>query len=129
MFPLFLLGIALLVGFYLLARAFVSADPKSLARFVRYTAIGVGVVVVVFLAVTGRLGVAMAVGAFLFPLVLRWRAVLNRIKAARGPTAGQSSGIETAWLRMRLDHDTGHMSGEVLNGPFRGRSLDDLSLD
>jgi hypothetical protein len=32
MFPLFLLGIALLIGFYLLARAFVNADPKSLAQ-------------------------------------------------------------------------------------------------
>ena len=73
MFPLFLLGIALLIGFYLLARAFVNADPKSLARGVRYTTIGVTVIVVVFLAVTGRLGAAMAVGAFVVPMVLRWR--------------------------------------------------------
>ena len=63
------------IGFYLLARAFVNADPKSLARGVRYTTIGVTVIVVVFLAVTGRLGAAMAVGAFVVPLVLRWRSV------------------------------------------------------
>jgi hypothetical protein len=129
MLPLFVLGIALLIGLYFLSQVFISADPKILARYLRYTAVGVAVVVMVFLAVTGRLGMAMAVGAFLFPLVMRWRAVMNRVKAARGPTVGQQSGIETAWLRMRLDHDTGHMTGEVLNGPFRGRSLDDLSLD
>jgi hypothetical protein len=129
MLPLFILGIALLVGLYFLSQVFISTDPKILARYLRYTAVGVGAVVLVFLTVTGRLGMAMAVGAFLLPLAMRWRAVMNRVKAARGPTAGQQSGIETAWLRMRLDHDTGHMTGEVLNGPFRGRSLDDLSLD
>jgi hypothetical protein len=128
MFPLFLLGVALLIGFYLLARAFVNADPKSLAKAVRYTSIGVTVVVVVFLAVTGRLGVAMAIGAFVFPLVLRWRALMGRVRAARGPSEGQSSTIETMYLRMWLDHDTGRMSGEVLRGSFQGRLLDDLSL-
>jgi hypothetical protein len=128
MFPLFLLGVALLIGFYLLARAFVNADPKSLAKAVRYTSIGVTVVVVVFLAATGRLGVAMAIGAFVFPLVLRWRALMGRVRAARGPSEGQSSTIETMYLRMWLDHDTGQMSGEVLRGSFQGRLLDDLSL-
>jgi len=72
MFPLFLLGIALLVGFYFLAHAFMNADPKSLAKVVRYSTIGVTVIVVVFLAVTGRLGVAMAIGAFVFPLGRTW---------------------------------------------------------
>jgi hypothetical protein len=105
MFPLFLLGIALLIGFYFLAHAFVNADPKSLAKAVRYTTIGVTVIVVVFLAVTGRLGVAVAIGAFVFPLVLRWRALMGRVRAARGPSEGQSSTIETMFLRMWLDHD------------------------
>src|SRR5689334_11929249 len=118
MFPLFLLGIALLVGFYLIARAFVTADPKSLAKGVRYTSIGVTVVVVVFLAVTGRLGIAMAIGAFVFPVVLRWRSLMSRVRAARGPAEGQISAIETLYLRMWLDHDTGRMSGEVLRGSF-----------
>ena len=29
---------------------------------------------------------------------------------------------------MELDHDTGAMSGEVLEGPFQGRRLSDLNL-
>jgi uncharacterized membrane protein YgcG len=129
MFPLFLLGIALLIGFYLLARAFVNADPKSLARGVRYTTIGVTVIVVVFLAVTGRLGAAMAVGAFVVPMVLRWRALINRVRAAAGPSDGQTSTVETMFVRMWLDHDSGAMSGQVLRGGFEGRMLDDLSLN
>jgi DnaJ domain len=128
MFPLFLLGIALLIGFYLLARAFVNADPKSLAQGVRYTAIGVTVIVVVFLAVTGRLGAAMAVGAFVVPLFLRWRSLINRVRAAAGPSDGQTSTVETMFLRMWLDHDSGAMSGQVLRGAFEGRMLNDLSL-
>jgi len=128
MFPLFLLGIALLIGFFLLARAFVSADPKSLARGVRYTTIGVTVIVVVFLAVTGRLGTAMAIGAFMVPMVLRWRSLINRVRAAAGPSDGQTSTVETMYLRMWLDHDSGAMSGQVLRGGFEGRMLNDLSL-
>src|SRR3954471_6275053 len=128
MFPLFLLGIALLIGFYLLARAFVNADPKSLARSVRYTTIGVTVIVVVFLAVTGRLGAAMAIGAFVVPMALRWRSLINRVRAAAGPSDGQTSTVETMFLRMWLDHDSGAMSGQVLRGGFEGRMLDDLSL-
>ena len=123
MFPLFLLGIALLIGFYLLARAFVNADPKSLAQGVRYTAIGVTVIVVVFLAVTGRLGAAMAVGAFVVPLFLRWRSLINRVRAAAGPSDGQTSTVETMFLRMWLDHDSGAMSGQVLRGAFEGRKI------
>ena len=128
MFPLFLLGIALLIGFFLLARAFVNADPKSLARGVRYTTIGVTVIVVVFLAVTGRLGAAMAIGAFVVPMVLRWRSLINRVRAAAGPSDGQTSTVETMYLRMWLDHDSGAMSGQVLRGGFEGRMLNDLSL-
>ena len=128
MFPLFLLGIALLIGFVLLARAFVNADPKSLARGVRYTTIGVTVVVVVFLAVTGRLGAAMAIGAFVLPMVLRWRSIINRVRAAAGPSDGQTSTVETMFLRMWLDHDSGAMSGEVLRGAFEGRMLNDMPL-
>jgi hypothetical protein len=78
--------------------------------------------------VTGRLGTAMAVGAFVLPMVLRWRSLINRVKAAAGPSEGQTSTVETMFLRMWLDHDSGAMSGQVLRGGFQGRMLDDLSL-
>jgi len=74
------------------------------------------------------LGTAMAVGAFVLPLVLRWRSLINRVKAAAGPSEGQTSTVETMFLRMWLDHDSGAMSGQVLRGGFQGRMLDDLSL-
>src|SRR4029077_3358131 len=44
----------------------------------------------------------------------------------RGPAAGQSSDIDTAYLRMSLDHDTGAMNGTVLRGRCSGMRLDEL---
>ena len=62
-------------------------------------------------------------------MAIRWRAVRQRLKAARGPTPGQTSEISTRFLRMTLDHDSGEMHGEVLMGRFSGRRLDELELE
>jgi hypothetical protein len=47
----------------------------------------------------------------------------------RRPPSGQNSRVETAFLRMTLDHDTGDLNGEVIQGTFSGSKLLDLSLD
>jgi hypothetical protein len=129
MLPAFLLGAAVLFGLWMLVRGFLAADPRMLARVLRYGAFGLGGIVFVFLAATGRIGIALAAVSFLLPFLVRWRDLLNRTRAARGPTAGQSSAIETRFLRMRLDHDTGALAGTVLEGPDAGRDLDDLPLE
>lgn len=129
MIPALILGICLLVGLVLLAQWFVNADPKTLARGVRYGAAGLGVLFVLWLAVSGRLGVALGLAAFLLPVILRWRAVWNRVKTAGGPTPGRTSDLTTDWLEVSLDHDTGRMAGRVRKGSFEGASLDDLPLD
>ncbi|MGB9142697.1 MAG: DnaJ domain-containing protein [Aestuariivirga sp.] len=41
-------------------------------------------------------------------------------------TSGQKSQVVTGILAMELDHDSGKMSGEVLSGPYKGRSLDGM---
>ena len=40
---------------------------------------------------------------------------------------GQASDIETAYLRMHLDHDTGELDGTVLDGSYSGRQLSELA--
>jgi hypothetical protein len=44
----------------------------------------------------------------------------------RGPAVGSSSTVETPFVRMSLDHDTGGMTGTVLQGRFAGMRLDEL---
>ena len=58
-----------------------------------------------------------------------FKSFKNSVKGAQGPTSGNTSSVETRFLRMTLDHDSGAMSGEVLEGPYRGRRLDRLSLE
>lgn len=121
-----ILGVGLLAGVILLMQGFVNADPKKLARNVRWIAVGLGGLVVVGLVVSGRIGMILWLLPLLLPFLARWRAMSNRAKAAAGPAPGQASGVETAHLRMWLDHDTGAMDGQVLTGRFQGRTLGDL---
>jgi hypothetical protein len=122
------LGTVLLAIMFLLLRAFMVASPGTLARTVRYGGIGLGVVALAFLALTGRLGAALMLGATAAPLLIRWRS--RRAFAGGSPRAaasGRTSEVETLYLRMVLDHDSGAMTGQVLHGPLRGRPLHSLT--
>jgi hypothetical protein len=65
----------------------------------------------------------------LVPLFMRWRALWRMARSWRAPSPGQTSDVQTKYLRMQLDHDTGLLSGTVLAGPYRGRRLDELGLE
>jgi hypothetical protein len=116
-------GVVLLFGLLLLGRAFVNAEPRQLARFVTWTAIGLAVAAVIALAVSGRLSMLLALAAGLFPLLRRLHSVVGGL---RGPAAGATSEVETPYVRVNLDHDTGAMTGTVLRGRFAGMRLDEL---
>jgi hypothetical protein len=116
-------GVLLLFGLILVGRLFVSADPKRLARFVKWGAIALAAAAVIALAVSGRLSMLLALAAGLFPLLRRLHSLLGGL---RGPAAGSTSEVETAYVRMSLDHDTGAMTGTVLQGQFAGFRLDEL---
>ena len=124
-----LIGIGVLLVVYGTMRSFTQANPRSLATALRWTAIAGGAAVALWLLATGRLNQALMMGAALLPLFMRWKAIFANMRNARGPAAGQSSDVETAWLRMSLDHDTGAMDGIVLQGAWKGRRLSELSND
>jgi hypothetical protein len=124
----FILGLALLAGFVLIGRWFVNADPKAVAKALRWTLVGFGVILVLLLIFAWRQAL-FALLPMLIVLLLQSRALRQRIKAAAGPRPGQTSEIATRFLRMTLDHDSGVMSGEVLEGRFMGRRLEELELD
>ncbi|MGH7090210.1 MAG: DnaJ domain-containing protein [Stellaceae bacterium] len=129
--PFFIGGVLILIVLLLAGRAFANADPQRLARFVRWfvfglVASGAGALLVL-LVLSERLGPALALMGFIAPLAMRGRSAWRRWQSAAGPRPGTQSEIETDFLRMRLDHDTGAMSGTVRHGRFVGRRLDELA--
>ncbi len=143
------IGLAALVLFLFGGKLFMQTDPKVLAKGIR---IGLGIVLgglAGFLFLRGRIDMAslLALGsaamfgkgrlAGLFggwfggPGASSWNRARTGHEAAGGAAgsaaeAAPQSAVETAWLRMRLDHASGAMTGEVLRGPLAGRRLDDV---
>src|SRR5438067_7021490 len=116
-------GFAILCGLLLLGYLFVNAEPARLARILKWTGIVVAGLAVVALAISGRLSLLLMPLAFALPALRRLRTMFAGF---RGPSAGSSSTVETAFVRMSLDHDTGHMTGTVLRGRFAGLRLEEL---
>ncbi len=129
MIPYFILGICLLVGFILLAYWFVRTEPKNVVKLLRWVLAILGLIVGGFLIWGGLRAWAVLALPFLLPILMNWRAVRARLRAARGPSPGQASEVETRFLRMTLDHDSGEMTGRVTGGRFAGRALEELELD
>lgn len=125
------LGVSVAVGLALMGRWLLNADPKAILRAARWAGLGLLAALGLFVLMRGRLDWVLYAGTVLLPFVIRWGSVLrglrNAAKAARGPTPGQSSGVRTRYLAMRLDHDTGALDGEVLAGRLAGRRLSSLT--
>jgi hypothetical protein len=123
--PLFLLGgLAILGGLLLLGYLFVNADPKNLARIVKWVAIGVAAVLFVLILLSERFNLLW------LPFVIglpTWRRLRTIFAGFRGPATGRSSDVETRFIRMSLDHDSGTMGGTVLEGRFAGMRLDEMA--
>jgi hypothetical protein len=125
--PYLILGLALVIGLALLARGIAGTDPKLVVRVLKWTLGGLGLALFGFLLVTGRFYALAEYFIFALPAALFWRRIAHGLKGLRGPSPGQSSDIETRYLRMALDHDTGQLRGTVLEGRFQGRLVEDLS--
>ena len=110
MIAYFILGICLLAGFILLGYWFVRTEPKNVVRLLRWVLAILGLIVGGYLFWGGLRAWAVLALPFLLPILMNWRAVRARLRAARGPSPGQASEVETRFLRMTLDHDSGVMT-------------------
>jgi hypothetical protein len=126
--PYLLLGLLVLVGIYFIFRGLRGTSPRNLQKTLAIVVGIVAVTVLGFFAVSGRMGY-FGWAMLALPLLLRWRAISQAMRNMRGPTPGKNSDIETAYLRMTLDHDSGVLSGTVLQGQFEGRNLEELSRE
>ncbi len=64
-----------------------------------------------------------------FPLLRRLLGGLGAARSQDKPSSGQTSTVQSKYIRMTLNHDSGDINGEVLAGQFAGKTLDQLELD
>ena len=125
----FAIGVVGVVLLWLGAQAFVKADPRLLARGLKYAGAIVCGGLAVFFLLRGRIDMAMmlgAAGAAVLGYLPRGMLPFGNWFGGRGTgpgwykvrtgneppgegAGGQQSEVETSWLRMRLDHATGRM--------------------
>jgi len=127
----FLLGVCLLAAALLAGKWFVNADPKAIIRAAKVMGFGLLVSMGVFMMVTGRFSTGLPLAILSLALLRRWRLPNLRFPGGGSarPSPGQASEVETVWLKMRLQHDSGAMGGVVRKGPWAGMELSALSLE
>lgn len=127
-------------------RFLASAPSEAHAKKIRRGLLWAGILAVLALAATGRLGWLLPLLGALIATVLRLAPVLVQFlvqylpllrrwqqqRAAARQTASDggrsSSFVESRFLRMQLDHATGEIHGVVVTGLYAGRSLHEMTL-
>ncbi len=111
--------------------------PKARRSAFIQLALILTVLVVVALTITGRMhwiGAALTGLLVLLrqalPLLIRLiPAWLNYRSSGIRSDTGKNSTVESQFLSMELDHETGKMSGQVLQGQYQNSSLDEMSRE
>jgi len=121
----FIGGLIVLGVLILLARLFVSTDPRALVGIIRY-AVGFGLMGIgTIMVLAGRWGLGgAAVAAGISAISLGRIGPIDLGGHSR--TIGTGSTVRSRFLRMQLDHDSGALTGDILRGSFAGRTLDEL---
>jgi len=124
---------AAVIAIYYLWRVRNMPPHKQRSGYIKFL-LGLTVATVIILTITGRMhwvGAALT-GAFVFlrqilPWVIRALPFLNKLRQ-QNAQAGQSA-IQTHHLSATLDHTTGNIDGEVIEGPHKGWLLSELSIE
>ena len=132
--PTLIAGVVAVVLLYLLLQMFRAANPVVLARGIKIVGGVVALAVAAFTGLRGELAVAIPLGIFGAGL-LGWSPFgpggfsIGGILGGGGQrSAGQASRVRSQFLDMSLDHDSGELSGRIVDGPNAGRSLDEFDL-
>lgn len=134
--PRLIILLAVIAAIYILYKRAQSMPPhKRKAEYIKL-GLGIALVTVIILTLTGRMHwVGAAFTAALvaarqgLPLLVRLFPMLTSLRGKSAPSGGQTSTVESTILRMQLDHDSGELQGEVLQGAFEGWHLQDMDRD
>ena len=126
----------LIAGLFLLylvlvgIKQFSRLSPAVVARVVRHSGGVLGLIGALLLLLRGSLGLASLVASVTLGFA-GWGKFQNFASGlgARGASrgAGKTSSVRSAMFEMRLDHETGELTGIVLTGPLEGRPLASLT--
>ena len=121
-------------------------DPKKVAQYLRRGTLWFAIAAIVLLAATGRLNWIFAAIAAALPFLGRVLSLLkyvpilsqlySHIQSSQAASAyrpgtsnkAQTSQVNSRFLRMTLEHDSGKMDGEILDGELKGKRLSELDL-
>ncbi len=131
--PTLIAGVVAVVTLYLLLQMFRAANPAVLARAIKIAGGVLALAVAAFTGFRGELAVAIPIGIFGAGLLGWSPSGFGNIGSIFGigtapRSAGQASRVRSPYLDMSLDHDSGQLTGQIVAGPYAGRSLDEFSL-
>ncbi len=131
-----LIVVGVVLALWLVSNWFKTAKPSVAAQVLKKGGFAALVVLGLWLVLTGKLSGLFAVALGLMPWIGRimrahalWQTLRRfgfQMKGGRA-TPGAASEIETRFVRMVLDHDSGRLDGEVVAGTYAGRKLSSLS--
>jgi len=136
-----LIGAGIIVGVGLMTRQVRHAEPMALARVMLYGFLALLFGIFVFLLAEQQWVPSMVMALCLFPGIATWQWVNHYLKKSRAETAAFSraapdaaaaagdalSRLETRYLSMTLNPETGEIRSRVRRGLFRGNTLEALS--
>ena len=123
------LGIVLVILSIIALRWFEATSSARLAKNLKRAFLGIGILMALYFAVTGKIGLAILPLALTFLPVLFSSFRNSAIPSGDGSSSsGQSSQVETEYLKMELDHDSGRIDGVILKGLHANKNLQDLSF-
>jgi hypothetical protein len=120
-----------------LIRYGINSNPKQRRQLAYIVAVGLAAAVLLLLLLTGRIHFLAAVVAAAIPFAKKLPALLRyvplfrylkqRLAGAKNQGSAAISTVETSLLMMSLEHFSGKIDGDVLQGEFKGERLTTLS--
>ncbi len=111
-------------------KAPVAQRKQLLTKFLLYSLAGL----LLLMVVTGRAHWLFAIIGAAIPWLQRLLVVKKawnsfKPKTESTPSSGRQSTVQSEYITMSLDHDSGEMNGQVLKGSFVGQELENLDQE
>jgi hypothetical protein len=118
------LGAALAIGLALILRGMRGATAGQAMRGLWQAIAVVSVLAGGYFLVTGRPAYAVVPALGVLVGLLGWL-----IDAGLAPRKPNTSRVDTRFLKLTLDHKSGQVTGDIIDGPFTGRRIESLRVD